>query len=185
MTSFSFFKRSAFFLVALAGLQLSAQTYTVSSGNKQGSGFSYPSEPFPGDVKVTDLEKNKLKLDVQGPALVQVWSTCCGGEPELWSYLSGLRASYEPKGLHFVSVNFENGASALRQRLLVKEFFQTQTKPEVLYLDSLGDAVDKLKINGFPTYVLVDKNGRIVFKTNGKDEEGVAVLEEELAKLLP
>ncbi|CAM2006976.1 TlpA family protein disulfide reductase [Acanthopleuribacter pedis] len=184
MTASTLIKGTVVCLIAAFSLSLFAQNYTISSGNKSGAGFTYETTPFPGGIKVTDLDKSKLTMDVKGPALIQVWSTCCGGEPELWDYLKGLRSVYEPKGLNFVSLNFENGASGARQRMMVKKFFESQTKPEVLYLDNLGDAVDKLKVAGFPTYILVNGEGQIIFKTNGKDAEGVAVMEEELAKLL-
>lgn len=184
MTSSTFFKAVTVLATVAFSLSLFAQTYSVSSGNKSGAGFSFESSPFPTNISVTDLDRKQQTMEVQGPAFIQVWSTCCGGEPDLWEHLKSLRATYEPKGLRFVSLNFENGASGARQRIMVKKFFETQTKPDTLLLDNKGDAVDKLSVNGFPTYILVNKEGRIVFKTNGKDDEGVAVMEQELAKLM-
>jgi hypothetical protein len=48
----------------------------------------------------------------------------------------------------------------------------------------MGWAIDSFKVKGFPTYLLIDAQGTILFRTSAHDEEGLIQLENELDKLL-
>ena len=157
-----------------------SQDYKVKVNPNLGKSFSYDQFPFPEGVKVYDMDKKPLFLEPDQLTLIQVWSTCCGAEPEVWSRVMELGKTYKDRGLKTISINFENGTDMREQHRLITEFFTERDQPEHFFLDGLGYVIDLLKVPGFPTYYLVSEDKMVVFRTNGKDEEGLTLLEAEI-----
>ena len=170
-------------LFSLAAPLLMAQgsnTITMPMGVKSNSSYSYDVYPFPSGIMVYTLDKERLELKPEGLSLVTVFGLCCGVEPEVWNRVIGMEQQYKDLGMNTYMINFENGGELAMQLRDVKKFVQTNTRPENLLIDSMGYTIDFLTVPGFPTYFLVDKEGNVVFRTNGKDEEGMQILESEI-----
>ncbi len=175
---------NAFCFVILLGLSAWAQDYQIKLQPKKGPSYSYEKYPFPKDIMVFDMNKKSSTMTIDGLTLIQVWSTCCGAEPEVWSRIRSIEEHYRDRGLKTLSVNFENGSEFASQYSLLQKFFQDVEQPEHFYFDSMGYVIDLLEVPGFPTYFLVAPDGNVVFRTNGKDEEGVSLLESEIESRL-
>jgi len=166
------------FLISLT-LQAQIKTVKVETPTYE-KGWAYEDYPFPDGIKVYKLNKEKHVLKAEGLTLVQLWSIDAGGDPQTWRAFEKLIDKYKGKGLKTISVNFENGVDFKVQQAMLKKFFATTKEPENFYFDYMGYSVDMLRTPGFPMYSLVDKNGRVVFRTNGKDAEGMDILDAEL-----
>ncbi len=146
----------------------------------QNKPYAYLDFPLPEGILVYQMDKQKLNLEVKGLTLIQIWSRDAGSEGVHWERARAVEARYKDRGLTTISVNFENGMGFKYQHRWLKQFFQKTPLPEHFYFDALGYTVDLLKIPGFPTWFLVDEQGTVVFRTNGKNEEGLAILESEI-----
>ena len=144
-----------------------------------GKGYVYEQFTFPSDILVFRMDKSKLNLEVKGLTLLQVWTLKNGTEPELWTRIEDIAATYKSQGLTTLSVNFENGSGFKRQHAQLLEYFKKIPQPENFFFDPLGYVPDLLQVPGFPTYYLID-DGEVVFYTLGEDAEGVGVLESEI-----
>ena len=144
----------------------------------------YSSEVFKlaEKVKLMSLDKVPTILEFPTLTLVQVWSTCCGADPQSWSEARALEETYASLGLNTVSINFENGELLPEQIEKVKAFLSSNPRPSQILLDPLGYTPDILKVKGFPSYVLVTKNEEVVFYTSGKDLEGMSLLRQEIER---
>lgn len=163
-----------------------AQDFQMPLSSERRQGFSFENKPLPTDIMLYTLDKEKVYLNTGGKlTFIQVWSICCGAEPDVWAKALELSQTYRDYGMQTISVNFENGSGVKEQIAEVKDFLKTNTAPETLLVDGLGYIVDLLKVPGFPTYYLVDAQNQVVFRTNGKDPEGLKLLRQEIEKRLP
>ncbi|CAM2067752.1 TlpA family protein disulfide reductase [Sulfidibacter corallicola] len=183
------FKYTTLFLTVLlltgTASTVFAQSFTMTtSENRDKASYSYLNERWPEKMMLFGFERDRKEIDIDAVTLIQVWSACCGAEPYLWEQLEAINEEFKPKGLKWVSINFENGTAYDDQVEIIQEYFKKNKKPEHFYLDPMGSTISKLKVHGFPTYFLVSKEGRLVFTTNGKDNDGMALLQAELEKML-
>jgi len=176
-----------YFLVLLLASSIfaHAQDFKMPVSSETRQAYSYDTYPLPDDIMLYTLDREKVYLKTDGKlTFIQVWSMCCGAEPGVWATALDLSNSYRDYGLQTISVNFENGAGVREQIEQVGEFMKGVAPPEKLLLDGLGYIVDLLHVPGFPTYYLVDTNNQVVFRTNGKDPEGLKLLRREIEKRL-
>ena len=173
-------------MLLAGGIFAQAQSFDMPSSPRSREAYSFDAFPLPNGILLYTLDREKVNLDTGGKlTFIQVWSMCCGAEPDVWATALDLSTTYRDYGLQTISVNFENGAGVGEQIEEVRKFMQGVTKPENLLLDGLGYAIDLLHVPGFPTYYLVDANRQVVFRTNGKDPEGLKLLRREIEKRLP
>ena len=173
--------RTALLIWLAVSVTTYAQDKFTVSFNKKDTSYSDESFDVPADFTLFDLSMKSKPVAMCDLAFVQVWSECCGAEPEAWAEVTDIIRLYGDLGLQWISINFENGINMRQMKEKMNNYFATREQPENLYLDPMGDAIDGLKVSGFPTYLLV-KDGRVVFRTNGRDEEGVAMLRSAIEK---
>ena len=177
-------KRTLWITLPLVAALMQAQDYQVPIQSKNGPSYTYENYPFPDDIRVYTMDKKEVVLAIDQLTLIQVWSTCCGAEPEVWQRVRQMEADYRDQGLKTVSISFENGSDFPDHHQILVDFFKKVEQPEHFYFDPLGYVIDLLKVRGFPSYYLVDKDGTVVFRTSGKDREGVRMLEIEIQNRL-
>ncbi|MCB1051431.1 MAG: hypothetical protein H6510_09685 [Acidobacteria bacterium] len=169
----------SFLCLLAAGLFAQDAVFNLNTTDKSYSADVYAlTEP----VRLTTLDKKVKTLEFTGWTLIQVWSSCCGAEPEFWNEARAMEEHYTPMGLRCVSVNFENGTLFRDQLVRVQDFLKNHEAPKELYMDTLGYCTDVLKVRGFPTFLLVNEKNEVVFFTNGKDPEGMSLLRQEIDK---
>lgn len=161
---------------------INGQDFKVELSTKKTS-YSASEMPFPAELELFNLDMRAVPVELGNYTFIQVWSRCCGAEPEIWAEAMDLVAEYEDQGLKLVSINFENGINMGQMKQKMNEYFASREQPDNLYLDPMGDAIDQLQISGFPTYLLV-VDGNVVFRTNGKDPDGMALFRDELSRRL-
>ncbi len=168
------------FFMLLAGSILAQSDFKIDL-KLADNAFQEETTPFPEGLELFALDMKAKSVQLGEMTLVQVWSACCGAEPEIWGEVEAMVREYEEHGLTWVSVNFENGLNMGQMKSKMNDYFAQREAPKNLYLDPMGDIIDQLKVTGFPTYLLV-VGDTVVFRTNGKDPEGVRLFRQQIEK---
>lgn len=109
----------------------------------------------------------------KNPVLVNFFATWCPYCAEEISELNKIQNEFGKKGLIVVSVNVQEKEDR------VASFIK---RKKVLYrviLDANADVASKFKVLGFPTNILIDSKGVIVFRSSNLPDE------KEIKKVLP
>src|SRR5262249_49790676 len=133
--------------------------------------------------EATTVDGKPLKLaDLRGKVvLVDVWGTWCPPCRAEIPHLIELYEKLSPKGFAIVGFNVER-VPADKAPQVVKDFIAEKKIP---YLDVVADKTSTEKIRGFegfPTMLLIDRQGRVRLKQVGYTEG--PVLEAGVEKLL-
>ena len=113
-----------------------------------------------------DLDGNLVKLDDhlgKGPIILDFWATWC--KPCLKS-LPKIQKMYEKmqdQGLVILGIN-EDGPRSLNK---VEPFVNSIGITFPVLLDENRDVVRKFKVTGFPTTILLDRNGHVTMTLRG------------------
>jgi len=101
-----------------------------------------------------DLASKRNKV-----VLLNIWATWCGPCRYEIPELQSLHAKYQPKGFEVIGVSVdESGVES------VKQFVNEQKMTYPVALDADGKLLAILQTSVLPTSVLLDRNGRIVWK---------------------
>jgi thiol-disulfide isomerase/thioredoxin len=117
--------------------------------------------------------------------LIDFWHSTCGPCREAMPYLVDLHRQYGPFGLEVVGIAYESGTidqqvmnvRSVRGRYGVRY-------PLLLGAGSNCPVRTQFDIQAFPTIVLLDENGDIVFRKEGLDQRGYYELVFEIRKRL-
>lgn len=120
-------------------------------------------EPFPFNFEVTDFQGETVRLaDLKGKVvLVDFWGTWCPPCRAAIPHLVQLYNDYHDKGLEIIGLAYEQVESDETAREIVKKFAEQQKIP---YKLALGDEQTQQQVpnfQGFPTVVLVDRDGKV------------------------
>jgi thiol-disulfide isomerase/thioredoxin len=124
-------------------------------------------EPVPAPaVVLSDLEGRPLTLEQFRGTLVFVnfWATWCVPCRQEMPALERLHAAYEQRGLVMLAVNFKESETEIRR--FVRELRLDMT----VALDRDGSASRRFRVLGLPVSLLIDRDGRILWKAIGARE---------------
>ncbi len=132
-----------------------------------------------GDVSLQTLEGGTWRLgEHRGQVvLVNLWATWCGPCREETPMLVRLEREMGPRGLAVVGVSMDAGDRERKVRAFAREF-------GVGYPMAFADAMSQMSagMEGIPTTIVVDREGRVARTYVGEVGEGV--LREDLGVLL-
>lgn len=113
------------------------------------------------DNKDFDFEKYMGKY-----VLIDFWGSWCVPCIKLIPQIAAVNAKYKSKGLVMVSVAFDDNISKL------KELIESKQMNWIHLIQNKENAefVDKLKVTVFPTLILVDPSGKILYRDKSIDE---------------
>jgi cytochrome c biogenesis protein CcmG, thiol:disulfide interchange protein DsbE len=168
--------------------QTTATAATASSATETSRGAS-SEEPAKADVgapmpafEAVYLDDTKFDLAAKRDkvVLLNVWATWCGPCRYEIPELQKLHDQYTPRGLEVIGVSVdESGAESVRS------FVADQKKMTYpIVLDAAGTIANLLETTVLPTSVLVDRNGKIVWKKYGAIMEGDAELKKAIEAAL-
>ena len=124
-------------------------------------------EPAP-DLEAVALDGGEVSLAaLRGrPVLLNLWATwcipCIAEMPELVA----LHERFSPEGLMMVGLNLDQADAAERVRAFVAE----RQLPFAVWLDPEMGAYGALRVKGLPVTLVVDREGRIVWRRDGTIE---------------
>ena len=125
------------------------------------------------DLVFKDLDGKELKLsDLKGKVvLLDFWATWCEPCKIETPWLIDMQKKYGPKGFTVVGVAMDEGGQKIVQPYTQSTVFDMEdgSKQAINYPVVLGsDALsDKFGVNGFPTGVLISRDGKLVKITSG------------------
>ncbi len=140
------------------------------------------------DFVLNDLNQQPFRFSqYRGKlTLLDFWGTWCPPCVESMPYLVELQRRYGPQGLQVIGIAYEEEAPL--QELLDRVNF-VRRRQGVNYKIVLGEGnrcplLTKLGVQTFPTFILLDENGQIVWRGEGLTSQTKARLETEIRNRL-
>lgn len=112
------------------------------------------------------------------PVLLDFWATWCGPCKVSLPVIDRFHRDYAAKGLVVMAVSTDDAPAQIRQ------FLKANQLSLPAYTDAFGLAATRLDVSGLPTTILVNREGKIVYRETGVSEESLALLEAEVKKVL-
>jgi len=136
--------------------------------------------PFVPNFSVATLENQLFSnASFRGKVvLLDFWGTWCPPCRASVPILKNIQKKYAGKPFQLLSISSDDDEDVL------KTFVQAQQMNWAEYLDSSGELQHKFKVDSFPTYLVVDKDGVIRFRQSGLSSETQMELEEAINKAL-
>jgi len=113
------------------------------------------------DAKDFDFEEYRGKY-----VLIDFWGSWCVPCIKLIPRITELNTKYKTKGFVMVSVAFDENIEKVKEIIENKQMNWIQ----LIQSEKNAEFVDKLKISGFPTLILVDPSGKIVCRDKSIEE---------------
>ena len=166
-----------------------AQSSLLSALRQKQKQAALRGESAPEIVVSKWIDQQPVKLsDLKGQVvLLDFWATWCGPCLAAFPHLKTWHEKYKDKGLVIIGLTKYYGSGEGREMQPVEEFTFLQRfkkEHEMPYGVAVADGVENLVnygINGIPTAVLIDRQGRVRFLTTGtgpgSEREIAAVIE--------
>ena len=126
--------------------------------------FLFAAQPpeIAANFTLLDLENKEFSLsDFKGkPLILFFWTTWCPYCRKELKLLNTLHAQFLQNGVELVAINVEDPAEKV-QRFMGNYPFSYR-----VLLDTDAEVAQAFGILGVPTYILINKEGRIVFNNN-------------------
>ena len=157
--------RGPLFVALLAVAWLGAQTNQIP--------------PLP--VQLIDGQQARLdELHADGPLVIDFWALWCAPCLKAMRHLDAFQARYGPRGLRVLAVNLDTE----RSRSKVRSYVRSRGYRFLVALDPSNDIYRRFNGNALPYTLLVDRNGRIVYRHTGYVPGDETALEREITALL-
>ena len=121
------------------------------------------------ELSLTDLKTGqKLSLaDFKSkPVVIDFWETWCEPCRQMMPEVENLSKEYAAKGVRVLGVSDETQEE-------VKKFVYDRGLTYQFGLDPDGKTREKFHIDGFPTMVVIDKNGKVIYQDTPPEIEKV------------
>lgn len=137
-------------------------------------------EPFAPDFSFTAEDNQQISnASLRGKVvLLDFWGTWCPPCRESIPTVRGLQKKYSGKNVQIVGISSDDDEAVWRT------FIKAQQMTWLEYIDLSSTVQEAFKIESFPTYIVLDKDGVIRFRQSGFGEDTGANLEEALNKAL-
>lgn len=135
------------------------------------------------NIILNPLMGKKIKLEnylSNGPVLINFWATWCAPCIKEMPYLDQFEKRYKDKGFSVLAVSVDNQKSLSQ----VRSFIKTKKFSFDIFLDPNMQIFKKLSGNLMPTNVLIDKNGKVVWRHYGYLPGDEKKMEEQILNVL-
>lgn len=136
--------------------------------------------PFVPNFSLTTHDNQPLSnASLRGKVvLIDFWGTWCPPCRESVPILKNVQKKYGGKPFQLLSISSDDDED------IWKTFIAAQHMDWAEYLDSSGKLQERFKVDSFPTYVVVDKDGVIRFRQSGLSQDTQSDLEDAINKSL-
>ena len=136
--------------------------------------------PFAPQFSFTTLEKQQISTaNLRGKVvLLDFWGTWCPPCRESVPILRDLNKRFSSKGFQLIGVSSDDDEDVW------KTFIAAQKMDWSEYIDLSGTVQESFKIESFPTYIVLDKDGVIRFRQSGLGPNTAGDLEDAISKAL-
>ncbi len=109
---------------------------------------------------------------------IDFWASWCKPCRESFPWMNDMKAKYQSEGLVIVSVNLD-----AEKKFATEFLMQIPANFDVIY-DPKGITARKLKVKGMPSSYLINRQGQIVSRHSGFNDDKKVQFEQEIIKLL-
>jgi thiol-disulfide isomerase/thioredoxin len=136
--------------------------------------------PFAPDFSFTTYQRQDISnATLRGKVvLVDFWGTWCPPCRESVPALRNLNKKYAGKPFQLVSVSSDDDEDVW------KTFIKAERMEWPQYIDLPGEVLHAFKVDSFPTFVVLDKDGVVRFRQSGEGPETEIELEDTINKYL-
>ena len=136
--------------------------------------------PFAPDFSFTTEEREKISNDsLRGKVvLLDFWGTWCPPCRESIPSVRALQKKFSGKNVQIVGISSDDDEDVWRT------FIKAQQMTWSEYIDLQGTVLQAFKVDSFPTYIVLDKDGVIRFRQSGFGQETPLDIEEAISKAL-
>ena len=143
-----------------------------------GCGPGEPEEP-PVDFTVsTDGEEFPVSKHRGEVVYVDFWATWCGPCRDSFPWMAKMQAKYKSEGFKIIALSLDTDHD------LAREFAEELSANFTIGFDDKGEIADLFKVKGMPTSVLIGRDGRVISKHEGFNEDSRDDYEASIAKAL-
>jgi thiol-disulfide isomerase/thioredoxin len=137
-------------------------------------------EPFAPDFSFTSHDKEAISNSLlRGKVvLMDFWGTWCPPCRESVPVLRNIQKKYAGKSFQLVGVSSDDDEDVWRT------FIEAQKMNWTEYIDLPGEVLEAFKIESFPTYIVLDKDGVMRFRQSGFGDTTAGELEDAINKAL-
>lgn len=111
--------------------------------------------------------------------VLDFWATWCGPCKASFPKMQGLVEKYKDKNVQFLFVNTWEKGKDEEVYKNVSKFITDKKYPFNVLLDSKAQVVENYKIDGIPTRIVIDKDGKILV-SDYSDTDIAAIIDEQL-----
>jgi thiol-disulfide isomerase/thioredoxin len=136
--------------------------------------------PFAPDFSFTTYQRQDVSnASLRGKVvLVDFWGTWCPPCRESVPALRNLSKKYAGKAFQLVSVSSDDDEDVW------KTFIKAERMDWLQYIDLPGEVLHAFKVDSFPTFVVLDKDGVVRFRQSGEGPQTEMELEDAINKYL-
>jgi thiol-disulfide isomerase/thioredoxin len=135
---------------------------------------------------LADLDGNPVRFqDLDSDfVLLDFWGSWCGPCRSSIPHLAALQNQVDPKRLKVVGIAYEQGGIDDRKKMAREAAAKYGVNYTTLLAEQDGrpcPVQNALQIEAFPTLILVDRNGRILWRDKGANSNTLARLDQAIA----
>lgn len=152
--------------LALSACQGKCCSAAATASDSTTTTATTPAPPLPADVKIATLSLNAkgeallqeiIAAHKGAPIVIDIWATWCGPCTRAMVEMEEIKPKLKEKGVAFVYLTDESSPEGEWQERIA-------TLPGTHYRIS-GEQMANFGIVGYPSFVVVDKDGKIVLDT--------------------
>jgi cytochrome c biogenesis protein CcmG, thiol:disulfide interchange protein DsbE len=136
-------------------------------------GSTAPDFELPGTIGAVKLSSYRGK-----PVYVDFWASWCGPCRQSFPWMNDMQAKYRAQGLQIIGVNVD---AKERDAL---DFLADTPAVFTIVFDPKGVTPRSYRVKGMPTSVLIDADGKVVFRHSGFNADDKAELENRIQAVL-
>jgi thiol-disulfide isomerase/thioredoxin len=116
--------------------------------------------------------------DLKGKViLLDFWIKNCGPCIKSVPHLNELQEKYKDRGVKIISINAADSKEDIR-------WFCTRYNTKYSVLMNGKEVTEKYGVSGFPTFVIIDKEGKVIYVNEGYDKSAQSAIEDVIEKAL-
>lgn len=131
-----------------------------------------------GEVNTIELLTQQIKAQKGQVIYVDFWASWCIPCRKSFPWMNELQSKYKAQGLQIISINLDHN------KALADKFLEKNPVNFPIIYDPKGSISRKYKLKGMPSSFIINKDGQVISKHTGFNNEKSLAYEQEIIHLL-